>query len=463
MKDRVYIKDLKDNVGKEIIIAGWVDVRRDQGKMVFFDMRDMTGKVQCVTLPSHEQAITQAKEIRPEWVLKVTGIVNKRPEKNVKVGVVGGDVEIEVTNIEVLNMAETLPFDITTDTSGINEETRLAYRYLDLRSERMQKNIKMRSDFVRLCREFLFSKMFKEIETPLLTESTPEGSRDFVVPSRIHPGNFYALPQSPQQYKQLLMAAGMENYFQTARALRDEDLRADRGFEHTQIDMEMSFVEMNDVMNMVEDMITTVVESMGFTIKEKPFPRISYKESMEKYGADKFDMRNNEEKEKGILAYAWVTNFPFFEKTDEGKWTFTHNPFSMPIPEHLEWLMKGEHIEDILTTQYDLVCNGYESGGGSIRAHKPEILKATYKVMGYTEEEIQDRVGHMLEAFKFGAPPHGGIALGVERNLMNLTGEAYLREVVAFPMTRGGKTSVMNAPKPLEAKQMKELGLKVDK
>ena len=170
-----------------------------------------------------------------------------------------------------------------------------------------------------------------------------------------------------------------------------------------------------------------------------------------------------EEKEKGILAYAWVTNFPFFEKTDEGKWTFTHNPFSMPIPEHLEWLMKGEHIEDILTTQYDLVCNGYESGGGSIRAHKPEILKATYKVMGYTEEEIQDRVGHMLEAFKFGAPPHGGIALGVERNLMNLTGEAYLREVVAFPMTRGGKTSVMNAPKPLEAKQMKELGLKVDK
>jgi aspartyl-tRNA synthetase len=185
---------------------------------------------------------------------------------------------------------------------------------------------------------------------------------------------------------------------------------------------------------------------------------------MEKYGADKFDMRTEEEKKDGrTLAYAWVVNFPFFEKTDEGKWTFTHNPFSMPIPEHIDMLIKGENIENILTTQYDLVCNGYESGGGSIRAHKPEILEATYKVMGYTKEEIEDRVGHMLEAFKYGTPSHGGIALGVERNLMNLTGETYLREVVAFPMTRGGKTAVMNAPKPLEEKQLKELGIKLSK
>ncbi len=458
MKSRIYIKDLKESVGKEVLIAGWVDVRRDQGKMVFFDMRDMTGKVQCVTLPVHPEAITAAKEIRPEWVLVVKGLVKARNDKN---AVQGGGVELEVLNIEVLNKAETLPFDITSDTSGINEETRLAYRYLDLRSARMQKNIKMRSEFVQKAREFLFSKMFKEIETPLLTESTPEGSRDFVVPSRLNPGSFYALPQSPQQYKQLLMVGGMERYFQTARALRDEDLRADRGFEHTQIDIEMSFVEMEDVMNMVEEMITSVVESMGFVIKQKPFPRITYKEAMEKYGADKFDMRTEEEKADGkTLAYAWVVNFPFFEKTDDGKWTFTHNPFSMPIPEHVEWLMKGENIENILTTQYDIVCNGYESGGGSIRAHKAEILEATYKVMGYAAEEINERIGHMLEAFKYGTPPHGGIALGVERNLMNLTGETYLREVVAFPMTRGGKTSVMNAPKPLEEKQLKELGIK---
>jgi aspartyl-tRNA synthetase len=433
-------------------------VRRDQGKMVFFDMRDMTGKMQCVTLPIHPEAIEKAKEIRPEWVIEVRGMVNKRTDKNAN-----GNVEIEVLDIKILNKAETLPFDITTDTSGVNEEARLAYRYLDLRSDRMQKNIRMRSEFVKKVREFLFSKMFTEIETPLLTESTPEGSRDFVVPSRLNPGNFYALPQSPQQYKQLLMVGGMERYFQIARALRDEDLRADRGFEHTQVDLEMSFVEMPDVMNTVEEMMTTVVESMGFTIKQKPFPRITYKESMEKYGADKFDMRTEEDKKNNILAYAWVVNFPFFEKTDDGKWTFTHNPFSMPIPEHIEWLMKGENIENILTTQYDLVCNGYEAGGGSIRANKAGILKATYKVMGYSEEEIEDRIGHMLKAFKYGVPPHGGIALGVERNLMNLTGESYLREVVAFPMTRGGKTAVMNAPKPLEEKQLKELNIKIGK
>jgi aspartyl-tRNA synthetase len=209
-------------------------------------------------------------------------------------------------------------------------------------------------------------------------------------------------------------------------------------------------------------MVTTVVEAMGHTIKQKPFPRISYKDAMEKYGADKFDMRTDEDKEKGTLAYAWVVNFPFFEKTTEGGWTFTHNPFSMPIPEHIEWLMEGKNIPDILTTQYDLVCNGFESGGGSIRAHKPEILEAVYKVMGFTGEDLEDRVGHMLKAFRYGTPPHGGIALGVERTIMILTGETYLREVQAFPMTRGGKTAVMNAPKPLEEKQLKELGLKID-
>ena len=257
------------------------------------------------------------------------------------------------------------------------------------------------------------------------------------------------------------MTGGFERYFQIARAVRDEDLRADRGFEHTQIDIEMSFVSMEDVMQTVEQMVTESVEAMGYTIKEKPFPRISYKDAMAQYGADKFDLRTEEEKEQGILAYAWVVNFPFFEKTDEGGWTFTHNPFSMPVPEHLEWLMNGEHIEDILTTQYDLVCNGFEAGGGSIRAHKPEILRATYKAMGYSTEETEASVGHMLEAFKYGTPPHGGIALGVERSLMNLTGEDMLREVQAFPMTRGGQTAVMHAPKPLGEKQLKELGIQI--
>lgn len=463
MTDRILIGELGEHVGETIRIGGWVDVRRDQGKLVFFDFRDRSGIVQGVVLPGDEALILAAKEVRNEYVVAVTGIVNKRPERNVQADKLNGDIELEIKGIEVLNASETPPFDITTDTSDIDESVRLKYRYLDLRSARMQKNMRVRSEFVRRCREFLFSKDFTEIETPLLTESTPEGSRDFVVPSRHNPGEFYALPQSPQQYKQLLMTAGFERYFQTARALRDEDLRADRGFEHTQIDIEMSFAGMEDVMQTVETMVTTAVEAMGFTIKQKPFPRISYKDAMATYGADKFDMRTEDEKAAGVLAYAWVINFPFFEKTDDGNWTFTHNPFSMPIPEHLDWLMKGERIDEILTTQYDLVCNGYESGGGSIRAHKAEILEATYKIMGFAKKEMEERVGHMLEAFKLGTPPHGGIALGVERNIMNLTGESYLREVQAFPMTRGGQAAVMSAPKPLEQKQLTELGLSVAK
>jgi aspartyl-tRNA synthetase len=233
-----------------------------------------------------------SKPIRSEWVIEVEGIVNKRPEKMVNEKVQNGDIELEVTDIKVLNQAETLPFDISADTSIIDENTRLKYRYLDLRSERMQKNIRLRSEFIKRVREHLFKKFFTEIETPLLTESTPEGSRDFVVPSRLNPGKFYALPQSPQQYKQLLMTAGFERYFQIARAIRDEDLRADRGFEHTQVDIEMSFVQMDDVMNTVEEMVTEVVESLGYKIKQKPFPRIPYKEAMEKYGACKMSMRN---------------------------------------------------------------------------------------------------------------------------------------------------------------------------
>ena len=462
MKERTLIGELRKHVGETVSISSWVNVRRDQGKMIFFDFRDRSGIAQGVVLPA-SPAMETAKDIRIEYAVRVEGAVNKRPEKNIQTDRPNGDIELEIKAIEILNPSDAMPFDISGDTSGIDETTRAEYRYLDLRSKRMQKNIKIRSEFVQRCREYMFSKDFTEIETPLLTESTPEGSRDFVVPSRLHPGKFYALPQSPQQYKQLLMAAGFERYFQIARAIRDEDLRADRGFEHSQIDIEMSFVKMEDVIEAVEEMMTNVVEAMGYKIKEKPFPRISYKEAIEKYGDDKFDLRTEEEKKEGVLAYAWVVNFPFFEKTPDGSWTFTHNPFSMPIPEHIDWLMKGENIGEILTTQYDLVCNGSESGGGSIRAHKPEILEAVYKIMGFSAEELEERIGHMLKAFRYGTPPHGGIALGVERNIMNLTGETMLREVQAFPMTRGGKTAVMNAPKPLNDKQLKELGLKIDK
>jgi aspartyl-tRNA synthetase len=458
--ERTLIKDLHEHIGETVTVKGWISVRRDQGKLVFFDIRDMTGVVQGVVLPK-STAFDAAKEVSREFAVAVTGTLNKRPEKNVDADKPNGDIELAIDAIDVLGSATTPPFEPMDDTAMVGEETRLQYRYLDLRSERMQRNIRLRSRFVQLCREFLFKEMFTEIETPLLTESTPEGSRDFVVPARLHPGKFYALPQSPQQYKQLLMVAGMERYFQIARAVRDEDLRADRGFEHSQIDIEMSFVEQNDVMNMVEHMVTEVVEKLGYTIKEKPFPRFTYAEAMDKFGADKFDLRTDEEKKNGVLAYAWVHKFPFFEKTDEGGWTFTHNPFSMPVPEHVDWLLEGKNIPDILTTQYDLVCNGFESGGGSIRAHKPEILRAVYKTMGYDDERTEASVGHMLEAFEYGAPPHGGIALGIERLIMNLTGESYLREVQAFPMTRGGQTAVMKAPKELTAKQLDELGIAI--
>lgn len=458
---RTYITDLREHIGETVCIKGWISVRRDQGKMVFFDVRDMTGTIQTVVL-TKSPALETAKTVNREFAVAIEGVVNKRPEKNINPEVQNGDIELSVEALEVLGASETPPFELDGDTAMIDEETRLKYRYLDLRSARMQKNLRLRSEFVRLVRGFLYNEKFAEIETPLLTESTPEGSRDFVVPSRIHPGQFYALPQSPQQYKQLLMVAGVERYFQIARAIRDEDLRADRGFEHSQIDLEMSFVEQEDVMNLVERMMTETVEKLGFTIKEKPFPRFTYEEAMAKFGADKFDLRDDDEKKRGVLAYAWVYKFPFFEKTDDGGWIFTHNPFSMPLLEHLQWLKDGVRIPEILTTQYDLVCNGFETGGGSIRAHKPEILRAVYKVMGYDEERIEQSIGHMLEAFRYGAPPHGGIALGIERNLMNLTGESYLREVQAFPMTRGGQTAVMKAPKELAEKQLKELHIKIE-
>ena len=460
--ERTLIKDLPNHIGQTVLIKGWIDVARDQGKVAFFDIRDRSGKVQAVVFGKPE-ILTIAVTLKPEYVVAVAGVVNKRPEKMINDKVANGDIELEITGIEILNESLTPPFAINEDSANKDEEVRLKYRYLDLRTERMQRNLRLRSEFVRLCREFLMKNDFVEIETPLLTESTPEGSRDFVVPSRHNQGKFYALPQSPQQYKQLLMTGGFERYVQIARCVRDEDLRADRGFEFTQIDLEMSFVEREDVMRMIENMVTHTVESMGFTIKQKPFPRISYAEAMEKYGADKFDLRTEEDKKQGILAYAWVIDFPFFEKDDNGRWTFTHNPFSMPKPEHIEMLLKGESIGDILTTQYDLVCNGFEAGGGSIRAHKPELLKAVYQIMGNTDEEIEEKIGHMLEAFTYGTPPHGGIALGVERNVMNLSGESYLREVQAFPMTRKGQTAVMQAPKPLTPEQLIELGIQVRK
>ena len=449
--------------GKEISLFGWVNAVRNHGKIIFIDLRDRAGVVQVFFHKSTNPEVFEiAKTLNSEDVIKVDGMVNIRSENTINQNLETGTVEIEAKLLEIISKAKVLPFPIDTDGSEINEELRLKYRYLDLRRDRLTKNIKFRSKFVQKVREYLFGKGFTEIETPILTKSTPEGARDFLVPSRLQPGKFYALPQSPQQYKQLLMVAGFERYFQTARCLRDEDLRADRGFEHTQIDIEMSFIKREDIMSLIEDLAITVVESMGGKIMQKPFPIFTYKEAMAKFGADKFDLRNEEQKKAGLHAFAWVIDFPFFEKDKDGNWTFTHNPFSEAVPEDKEAFMNGE-IEKVKTNQYDLVWNGYEAGGGSIRGSDPKILEKVFEVLGYSKEEAWKKFGHMLEAFTYGAPTHGGIALGVDRWVMCLKGEKSIRDVQAFPQTSLGTTSVMDAPSEVSDLQLLELGISVVK
>ncbi len=461
---RIMIGKLAEMVGETVKVAGWVQTKRDHGKLTFIDLRDRSGVVQAV-------GYQKMGELSVEAVVELEAVVKARPEKLVNPEQVLGMIELDVQSYQVLGEAGELPIPIDSDGYEINEEVRIQYRYLDLRRPRLQRMLKMRSDFTHALRLALVEQSFVEVETPLLTKSTKEGARDFVVPSRQHPSKFYALPQSPQQYKQLLMTAGVERYFQMARCIRDEDLRADRGFEFTQLDLEMSFVTQQEVMQTVEGLVKQAVKAVGGTLQQDPFPVFTYQEVMEKYGADKFDLRSDSDKEQGVLALAWVERFPFFKPVDkedvaevrDGKsgWTFTHNPFSMPLPEHLEWHLAGEHIGEIVTQQYDLVCNGYEVGGGSIRAHRPEILRATFKIMGYSDEQIEEGIGHMLKAFTVGTPPHGGIALGMDRLVMLLLGETSLREVTPFPMTSSGRTAIMDAPSSLSAEQLAELSLVV--
>lgn len=464
MKNRIYINKLHNYIGKEVSIAGWIDVRRDQGKMIFFDFRDMTGKVQGVILPNAKEAHFVGEKVRPEWVVEVRGNVNKRPKKMVNENEENGDIELEIFEIKVLNEAETPPFDIDGDGKEINEEARLRYRYIDLRRDRMQKNIRNRHNITHFIRDFYKKEGFVEIETPNMTKSTPEGARDYVVPSRLERGKFYALPQSPQQYKQLLMSAGFEKYFQIARCFRDEDTRGDRQPEFTQVDMEMSFVEQEDLMNINEKMIIELVNTQypKKEIQEIPFPKITYKEAIEKYGSDRPDLRKDKNN-LNELAFCWIVDFPFFEKTDDIKWTFTHNPFSAPQSEHIDNLMNSENIENILANQYDLVLNGNEIGGGSIRNHNPKALRKVFEIMGYSQERIDQNFGHMFKALASGTPPHGGIAFGFDRLVMLLQNEPNIREVIAFPKTGEGKDLMMNAPSEIEQKQLNELGIKIEK
>ncbi len=463
---RTLVKEAIAKVGESITLQGWVNSRRDHGKIIFIDLVDRSGVVQVV---GGDILAT----LKPNSAIEIEGLVKARPEKLVNPNLLSGKIEIEATKASVLNPAVDLPIPIDTDGYDLQETVKLKYRYLDLRRPRLQKMLRLRSAFIRAIRESLYQQDFTEVETPILTKSTKEGARDFLVPSRLQPGKFFALPQSPQQYKQLLMVAGLERYFQIAKCIRDEDLRADRGFEFTQLDLEMSFVDAQSVMHSVENTVKESVAAAGGKLKSDPFPVFTYQEAMDKFGADKFDLRSEQDKKDGLLAFAWVIKFPFFKKVDKkdvaevrdskSGWTFTHNPFSQPMPEFMADHLKGKNIESILTTQYDLVCNGYEAGGGSIRAHQPEVLAATYKIMGYTDAETKASIGHMLEALSYGAPPHGGIALGLDRLVMLLTGETSLKDTVAFPMSSSGQTSVMDAPSPVTPEQLNELHLKIDR
>lgn len=465
-KKRTLVAETLTKVGQEVTVKGWVNTKRDHGKITFIDLRDRTGVVQVV-------GVNKLADLSVESVVEVSGLVKKRQDGYVNPDLKTGEIEIEASDYVIQNRCHELPITIDTDGKEINEVSRLRYRYLDLRRPRLQKILRLRSKFINKLREEFINQDFVEIETPLLTKSTKEGARDFIVPSRFQPGKFYALPQSPQQYKQLLMTAGFEKYFQVARCIRDEDLRADRGFEFTQFDLEMSFASQEEIMQTVEKAVISSVQAVDGKLKETSFPVFTYDQAMEEFGEDKFDLRSEKEKAENVLAFAWVVDFPFFKKVNKkdaaevrdskSGWTFTHNPFSMPKQQFLKDHLAQESVDQIMTTQYDLVCNGHEVGGGSLRAHQPDILKSTFKIMGYSDQQIEESVGHMLEAFKLGTPPHGGIALGLDRLVMLLNNESSLKETVAFPMTSTGRTAVMDAPAKVEQEQLAEVGLQIKK
>ncbi|MFH1392312.1 MAG: aspartate--tRNA ligase [bacterium] len=428
---RTLIQDLNKKIGEKIKICGWVDSRRDHGKIVFIDLRDRSGIVQVVT----------TEDVRQEWVLEIIGKIQKRPKNQENPKIRTGAIEIAAEKIKILNKAKTLPFELD---KPVSEDLRMQYRYLDLRSERMKNNIILRHKIIKLIRDFLDKENFVEIETPILTKSTPEGARDYIVPSRLQPGKFYALPQSPQQYKQLLMVAGLEKYFQIARCFRDEDTRGDRQPEFTQLDLEMSFVEQEDILKLVQELMLKICPKASFQ-------RLTHEQAIKKYKTDKPDLRKNKED----FAFCWILDWPLFEYNQEEKrWDPMHHIFTAP---------KDPNFKDPKSAkswQHDLVLNGYEVGGGSIRIHDRKTQEKIFRLVGLSEKQIQEKFGHLLNAFEYGCPPHGGIASGLDRLIMLLAQEPSIREVIAFPKTGDGRDLMMNAPSKLDKKQLKELHIK---
>lgn len=456
----------KEHVGKTVTLSGWVDTHRVQGRISFILLRDRYGITQAFVNPKLTEKLG---ELRRESVVQITGEVKARPENQIREELATGEVELSASDVKVITAASPLPIELD-ESIDTSEEKRLKYRYLDLRKPRMTKNMVLRHEAMMFVRNFLHEKGFVELHTPILTKSTPEGARDYLVPSRVHNGKFYALPQSPQQYKQLLMVAGMDRYFQIAPCFRDEDARNDRcPGEFYQIDMEMSFVEQNDVLELCEEMMIGLIKNVfpEKTITEVPFPRIPYAEAMKKYGRDNPDIRKNKD-DKNELAFCWVVDFPLFQKQSEedffhgaGKeWGPSHHMFTMPKEEHITLLDTDPGA--VHSYQHDLVLNGFEVGGGSIRIHDPKIQQKIFELIGFSKEQEKE-FAHLLEAFSYGVPPHGGIAPGFDRLLMVILGEESIREVVTFPKDGHARDPVMDAPSVVAQEQLDELGIQLKK
>lgn len=454
--ERILSQAVTDHVGQVVRLQGWAETIRLHSKVAFIDLRDRTGLTQVVVTGDW---LETAKTLTAESVLTITGPVGERPQSLINHTIASGTVELQAESIVVESLAQPLPFPLNDRT--VQEETRLKYRYLDLRSRQMATNLRQRHLINQFIREFLSGEEFTEVETPYISKSTPEGARDYLIPSRIMPGNFYALPQSPQQYKQLLMVGGLEKYFQIVRCFRDEDARADRQPEFSQLDVELSFTTQDEVLALIERLYQKLVKTL-FPEKTLTFPvfhRITFAEAMAQYGTDRPDMRQDTGN-PDELAFVFVTDFPLFEwKAGDKRWGAVHHPFTAPAP---EWEGKFEkEPKEAIAQQYDLVLNGSEIVGGSIRTHRPEVLERIFAFLGHSPAEIQSQFGHLLEAFRYGVPPHGGFASGLDRLYSVLLKEETIRDVIAFPKTGDGRDVMMNAPSPVNPAQLKELGLKI--